>query len=340
MHRVEELADRPLVETREETPASAPIRSAASCPCRRSCRRSTASARSRAPWSSPPRSLVGRLGPEIDILERLPLEDVARAGDSLLLEALTRLRAGQVRRDAGYDGEYGVIRLFEPDEIRRRAVVAPLFHAPIDPSRSPLARSRPCTRASVPRSRPPVRLPSPRPSPGRGPSLGLDALDPEQRAAAEIVEGPLLIVAGPGTGKTRTLTHRLAHLIAERGVSPEQCLAVTFSRRAAAEMEERLAALVPEAAGGLSSRPSMGSGCTCCASRPGASEPGLRLADRGAARSPGALRRIALQGRAPARGDRPRPACGRDPGESARSGSPPTNRRWRAGASSTSTTSS
>ena len=75
-------------------------------------------------------------------------------------------------------------------------------------------------------------------------------LDPDQQAALEILDGPLLIVAGPGTGKTRTLTHRLAHLIA-RGAAPEQCLAVTFSRRAAAEMEERLAALVPAAAGRL-----------------------------------------------------------------------------------------
>ncbi|HEV2846257.1 MAG TPA: ATP-dependent helicase, partial [Thermoanaerobaculia bacterium] len=74
-------------------------------------------------------------------------------------------------------------------------------------------------------------------------------LDPDQRAAAGITEGPLLIVAGPGTGKTRTLTHRLAHLISEQGVAPESCLAVTFSRRAAAEMEERLTALIPEAAG-------------------------------------------------------------------------------------------
>ena len=81
-------------------------------------------------------------------------------------------------------------------------------------------------------------------------------LDPEQRAAAEIVDGPLLIVAGPGTGKTRTLTHRLAYLIAELGAAPERCLAVTFSRRAAAELEERLAALLPEARDGLSSRPS------------------------------------------------------------------------------------
>jgi superfamily I DNA/RNA helicase len=70
----------------------------------------------------------------------------------------------------------------------------------------------------------------------------LAGLDPEQRAAAE-QPGPLLVVAGPGTGKTRTLTHRLAHLVAERGVDTQRCLAITFTRRAAAEMAERLDAL-------------------------------------------------------------------------------------------------
>jgi len=53
-------------------------------------------------------------------------------------------------------------------------------------------------------------------------------------------------VAGPGTGKTRTLTHRLAHLIARHGARPEQCLALTFSRRAAGEMVDRLLRLLPE----------------------------------------------------------------------------------------------
>ncbi|HEV2873364.1 MAG TPA: ATP-dependent helicase, partial [Actinomycetota bacterium] len=70
-------------------------------------------------------------------------------------------------------------------------------------------------------------------------------LDPEQRAAAGAGPGPLLVVAGPGTGKTRTLTHRLAHLVAEHGLPAERCLAITFTRRACAELQERLDALVP-----------------------------------------------------------------------------------------------
>ncbi|MGP4015982.1 ATP-dependent helicase [Saccharopolyspora sp. 5N708] len=76
----------------------------------------------------------------------------------------------------------------------------------------------------------------------------LAGLDPDQRAAAEVAAGPLLIVAGPGTGKTRTVTHRLAHLVLERGVPAATCLAITFTRRAAEEMTERLQALIGPAA--------------------------------------------------------------------------------------------
>ena len=71
----------------------------------------------------------------------------------------------------------------------------------------------------------------------------LDRLDPEQRAAAAAA-APLMIIAGPGTGKTRTLTHRIAAAVAEQGVPAEACLALTFTRRAAEEMRERLAALL------------------------------------------------------------------------------------------------
>ncbi|MDE0405179.1 MAG: UvrD-helicase domain-containing protein [Nitrospira sp.] len=72
----------------------------------------------------------------------------------------------------------------------------------------------------------------------------LEGLNDRQREAVLAGDGPVLVVAGPGTGKTKTLTVRLAYLLAERHVAPEALLAVTFTTRAAREMRERLARLI------------------------------------------------------------------------------------------------
>jgi DNA helicase-2/ATP-dependent DNA helicase PcrA len=75
---------------------------------------------------------------------------------------------------------------------------------------------------------------------GRLDHLNLDALDPEQLRAATAPRGPVSIIAGAGTGKTRTITHRIAHLVSGGFVNPDHVLAVTFTNRAAAELRERL----------------------------------------------------------------------------------------------------
>jgi uncharacterized protein (TIGR00375 family) len=273
------------------------------------------------------RRLVAAVGPELHVLTVAPIDDITRVGGELLGEAIGRLRRGEVTRQPGFDGEYGVIRLFEADELRPADT---LFDVPPQPgsttsrpapTKALPAQSLPAQRrapgdapvasgagrtlgeggmfqpprhdgagegdpvhrgpaATAPEGgawRPsrPVPVPARRPKAGRPgaarrgsapplqppvsphepmePMLAgmeevgtglLDRLDAMQRVAASAPGGPLLIVAGPGTGKTRTLTHRIAYLCAEMDVYPEECLAITFTRRAAEELRHRLDGLL------------------------------------------------------------------------------------------------
>lgn len=92
----------------------------------------------------------------------------------------------------------------------------------------------------------------------------LTGLNSEQQRAVETTEGPLLILAGAGSGKTKTLTHRIAYLIATNKATPYNILAVTFTNKAAKEMRERVAKLLGESPDNRSFMPFMGTFHSIC----------------------------------------------------------------------------
>ena len=254
--------------------------------------------------------LVAALGPELAILLDVPLAEVSRAGGSTLGEAVARLRAGTVHKEAGYDGEYGVIRLFRPGELESAGalfeVPAPLPR-PASPATASPAPASPAPDSPAPDSPAPDSPGQPgQPGPPAGPvGAGPDGtaarhrppgkeagarghgadesvqekgasraadllagLDPDQRAAA-LAAAPLMIIAGPGTGKTRTLTRRIAAAVAQQQVPAEGCLALTFTRRAAGEMRDRLAALLGRRAARLTVTTFHGLGLAILREQPG-----------------------------------------------------------------------
>ena len=177
--------------------------------------------------------LIRKLGSELSILQDVPLDEITKES-TLLGEAITRLRAGKVIKQAGYDGEYGVIRLFDDGELNKKQSTVNLklnIEIPDAP------KNKTTKTWTVPKAVMEITSQTHKYKKG---------LDEYQQAAVENSSNQILIIAGPGSGKTTVLTRRIAHLINDCNAAPENCLAITFTRRAAEEMRQRLALLVPE----------------------------------------------------------------------------------------------
>ena len=181
--------------------------------------------------------LLKRLGPEFRILRECAPEEMERAAGPAAAEALRRLRQGRVRRQPGYDGEYGRITLFAPHELELLAGQTALFglgEGALQRRRTAPVAAQKAAPAAEPAQAAPVAPVAP-----AAPVAGLN----ERQAEAVLAqEAAVAVVAGPGTGKTRTLVARIAHLIAKEGVPPREITAVTFTRQAAQELRERLEA--------------------------------------------------------------------------------------------------
>ena len=202
-------------------------------------------------------TLLTKLGSELSILQDLPLEDIERVGGTILAEGIRRMRHGDVIADAGFDGEFGVVRLFEKQEKDSLTAQLGFFPATASKKASPKKRKKtPLIVADKSEIDYGERwnksqmdtigiagIPAGSSSKDAGdPMLSIN-LNAEQQKAVLCTDSSLIIVAGPGTGKTRTLTHRIAYLLREKDVQPEHVLAITFTNKAAEEMTERLTQL-------------------------------------------------------------------------------------------------
>jgi uncharacterized protein (TIGR00375 family) len=180
--------------------------------------------------------LTRSLGAELDILRKVPIEELDRHGGALLSESIRRMRNGQVDVLAGYDGEYGKVRILTPQLRSEILGLGTLFKMEEPPAR-PKKKTAKISKSVL--------------AAHEQAAAGLEEpLNSQQEAAVQSEGGPIVVLAGPGTGKTRTLIYRIAYLVAQKGVSPSKITAVTFTNKAADELVSRLKDLLGENAAG------------------------------------------------------------------------------------------
>ena len=192
--------------------------------------------------------LISKFGNELSILNDIKIKNLEESGIYLLPEGIDRMRKGKMSLSPGYDGEFGKILIFTNEERKKLLGQQSIFgfnhlvkekelqtglneYMPVNGKS--LSETDIRKEKDITETQPFFKLPS-------GSDATMQSLNEAQVAAVTYASGPMVIVAGPGTGKTLTLTHRIAFLIKDKKVPPEKILAMTFTNKAAREMHERL----------------------------------------------------------------------------------------------------
>ena len=211
------------------------------------------------------------LGPELKILTDLSYDKIEKAGVPLLAEAVMRMRNGDIYIDPGFDGEFGKVKIFDLAEKQELLGEKDLLFALPSPGatknkktssvlvkkNSPIKKTGFVKKTGLlkkngreKKNKIPVLSEKAKPiqkakpvqkqvQPAREPGL-LEGLNPAQKQAVESTARAIMIQAGPGTGKTRTLTAKIAFMVSEKIADPHDILALTFTNKAAKELSQRI----------------------------------------------------------------------------------------------------
>jgi DNA helicase-2/ATP-dependent DNA helicase PcrA len=178
--------------------------------------------------------IISGFGNEFTFVKEVPIEDIRKKCGYVISEAIRRMRESQVKPIAGYDGEYGIIKIFNEGELASLQGQSNLFGFETEKMtdrkviQTEIKDNDTDNREELPEAFQP---------------------DEEQESAANFTSGALVVKAGPGTGKTGTLISWIASQVENNGINPEEVIAVTFTNKAADEMKVRLKNLIGERSG-------------------------------------------------------------------------------------------
>ncbi len=186
--------------------------------------------------------LIRNLGPELFILREATLQDIELAAGPYIAEGVRRLRCGKIDIQPGFDGEYGKIKVMDKSEITLLSGQLCFLSSSTTENQPSALKEKKAAQALPPApTSPDACLPE-----GGEAAIKTDSpdrpygLNPEQWEAVSSPHPAIAVMAGPGTGKTKTLVGRIAHLVENCGVDPSRITAVTFTNQAAKEMRLRL----------------------------------------------------------------------------------------------------
>ena len=183
------------------------------------------------------RQIISEFGNEFTFLREVPVADIQKKCGFVMAEAIRRMRENEVKPIPGYDGEFGIIKVFNEGELESLMGQSNLFGYQADKMTRRTARQSNIITGNT-------DIPEK--------AQETIELNPEQESVKNYLKGALMVKAGPGTGKTRTLIQWIANQIISSKAKPDEVLAVTFTNKAADEMQSRLRVLLGEKSTGIS----------------------------------------------------------------------------------------